>query len=153
MILHEAQSAALAAIATALLTLGCAWSAPGSARAQQAGPCRAADAFAAGTIPWLDSLMTGSDSLNASLRAKLRVTRTTSSEIALVTEQSVCTNAARAVDVAVGHVQNGRRVYVFKARTHYMVFDPESLDTELDGGYRQHFFFTSSWTYLGAAVR
>ena len=119
------------------------------APAQGSSTCKPADAYTAELLPYLDSLVTQTDTSYAKFRKQLQLLPTTSGNVGLVTTQAICARAAARVDSIMKTPGSGRSVYVFKlGPTRYGVSDPTSGGLPLQKGDRLLIFFTSTFRYL-----
>lgn len=112
--------------------------------------CRPAGSFTARVGPWLDSVMTRTDSLNTSLRQKLNLALTTSSQVKLITKAQTCALAAQAVDVLAQTPNSGRNVWVYQIGVAYAVSD-SAADRQTEPGQLVN-FFNSNWGYVSSTV-
>jgi hypothetical protein len=112
--------------------------------------CRGADAWTARTGPWLDSLLTRTDSLNTSLRQKLNLAQTSSSQIKLISKAQTCAQAAQAVDLLAQTPNSGRKVWVYQIGAAYAVSD-SAADRRVEPGQLVD-FFNSSFGYISSTV-
>jgi hypothetical protein len=111
--------------------------------------CLTARAYPDSILPWLDSLVTGNDSVAADMRAKLQLEQSTSRHVALVKDRKTCAAAALAIDSLRNTPNSGRKVYVFKlGPTRYGVADPGAPDLRFETGARMLVIYSTSWAYL-----
>ena len=117
--------------------------------AQGGSKCKPADGYTASILPYLDSLVTRSDSVFVDMRTKLGLVQSTSQNVSLVTHKPTCAAAAVAVDSLRNTPNSGRKVYVFKlGPTRYGVSDPSAPDLMFETGARMMVIYTSVWAYL-----
>jgi len=113
--------------------------------------CRAADTWTAKAGPWLDSLMTRTDSLNVALRQVLNLPQVTSSQIKYVTKAQTCAQAATAVDLLANTPNSNRHVYVYQLGTYYAVSDA-AVDRQAEPGQIVD-FFNGSFSHVSSTLR
>lgn len=108
--------------------------------------CRPADAFSAGIIAHLQTVVTGSDAGNSKLRAAYRLPLvTTSPAVELVADESVCASAKSAVEDRFTDGTTVSQVYVFRIGTTRIA----ATAAQPSGGEGlMVFVFDSSYSYL-----
>ena len=117
------------------------------AAGQDGSHCRPADAYTAELLPYLDTLVTQPGDSYAGFRKQLQLRLTASGNVALVTTEAICAQAATKVNAVLKTPGTERRVYVFKlGPARYAVSDP--TDTPLPKGERVMLFFTNAFVYL-----
>jgi len=124
--------------AAALLTLsafGCAFMSSRNAHAQGSGRCRTGGDEAAALLTYGKELATNTDSMYVATRQRYHITATDSSNVALVTSDSVCALAGDAYNahLSVAHQTASRAVYVVRIGSVYIVTDPSFLPPGVHG--------------------
>jgi hypothetical protein len=119
--------------------------------AQTASQCRLWDAWATTTQAKLDTLLTGTDTINVALRQAMSVRRISTEQISFVTDPTGCRRAAEAMNVLVGTPGVGRRVYLWALGAIYGAFDP-SPDREPMKGMFVFDFYDSVFVHIKSTM-
>ena len=119
---------------------------------QVAGQCKSADTLSADIIDQVIALATTSDSV---IRVSLQVPGTTTSQVALVTDQTICLRAWQAVDSTVKATNPNapvnstqRPLYVVTVGSYRAVVDPLAHV----GEWFPMYFFDAAWGYVNMLV-
>lgn len=114
----------------------------------RAQTCLPADDSSVNDVNWLTLVATSSDSEYAARRQRYGIPATQPNKISYVTEETVCMAAAAAYQQAVGTQPppGGRRVYVVKVGSVYVVRDPQ----ELAGEWERSLVFDKNFNLLSA---
>jgi hypothetical protein len=114
--------------------------------------CKSADTLSVDIIDQVIALATTSDSV---IRTSLQVPGTTTSQIALVTDQTICLQAWQAVDSTVKATNPNapanstpRALYVVTVGSYKAVVDPEAHV----GEWFPMYFFDPDWNYVNMLV-
>jgi hypothetical protein len=124
-----------AAALLALSALGYAFVPSKKAYAQGSGRCQSGGDEAAALLSYGKELATNTDSIYVATRQRYHITATDSSNVELVTSDSVCALAGDAYNahLSVAHQSANRAVYVVRIGSVYIVTDPSFLPAGVHG--------------------
>ncbi len=113
--------------------------------------CHAADSVSTDILAELNGLMTADDTVRTSLQLPLA----TSSQIALITNETTCDRARQAVDSAV-HATNpiapatlpARPLYLASVGAYFAIVDPMAHT----GEWHPMYFFDGNWNYVNSLI-
>lgn len=112
---------------------------------QGEGPCRPADADARQIAAGLPRILASPDSADTDLRRDVGITYQPSPYVAHVTDEGVCAQAVRALNIRTRTPGRRRQVYVYDLGSQYAVDDPE----QMAGEYRMVRIFNRQWELRG----
>lgn len=110
--------------------------------------CLPASGKSAGLVDYVNHLLTAADSAYVPLRSRFGLSGVTTSQVSLVTDERICSQAASAIDRMAGVRNSGRRVYVVQAGTRYLVQDPNGKA----GEWTSVIVYDPHFTYVGVLL-
>lgn len=94
-----------------------------SARAQGTS-CQPLDDSGLALLNWVRNVATGSDSTWIRSRSTTRIPQVSASQVSYVTDSKICQSAVAAYAAAANVPATGRKVYIVKAGSYYVLKDP-----------------------------
>jgi hypothetical protein len=110
------------------------------------GTCQAGDSTSARILETLNRIVAPRIASDSMIRSKLGLNAVTPAQIELITNNSVCTRAAYALDALRDEKSTSYSVYVFSLGTSYAVMDRDARGS----GYAVAWIFDSAWQFVAA---